>query len=416
MAVEVILPKVDMVMETGTFVEWLKEEGQQVVKGEPLFTILTDKAAIEIESPASGTLAGVSAKPDDVIPVSATIAFILAPGERQPERRTGVFATSDVAGAATPAIPTETPAGAVVREPAGFSAAPAGKVRASPVARRMAAESGLNLNTLSGRGPRGRIQRADVAAAVETRAVIRPSGMPAFQIPLPEARRKEVIPLAGARKIIAQRMAYSAAVAPHITLTVSVDMTEPSRLRSYVQNSLEQKTGYRLSYTAIIAWVVAKALGNHPFLNASLDGDKIVVWEDVNLGIATNIDDYLVVPVIREAQTKTLEGILLNLGDLLERARSRKLSPSEMSGSTFTISNMGMYGIESFTAIINPPESAILAIGSIVDTYVKVGQAMIEKPLMKLTICADHRVVDGVAAANFINEVKNTLENPYLLI
>ncbi|MCC6956464.1 MAG: 2-oxo acid dehydrogenase subunit E2, partial [Anaerolineales bacterium] len=143
---------------------------------------------------------------------------------------------------------------------------------------------------------------------------------------------------------------------------------------------------------------------------------QIIVWEDVNLGIATNVDDYLVVPVVREAQTKTLEQLLSTLGDLLERARSRKLAPSEMSGSTFTISNMGMYGIESFTAIINPPESAILAVGSIVDTYVKVDQAMVEKPMMKLTICADHRLIDGVAAASFLNEVRNTLENPYALI
>lgn len=285
----------------------------------------------------------------------------------------------------------------------------------------------MDLTAVQGRGPKGRVHKADVLTAAERHAPLpaEPASvevstplraLPDISIPLPNARRREVIPLAGPRKIIAQRLAYSAASAPHITLTVSVDMSEATRLRSMTLKRLEEKTGYRLSFTAIIARVVAQALGSHPFLNASLDGDQIIVWEDVNLGIATNVDDYLVVPVVREAQTKTLEQLLSTLGDLLERARSRKLAPSEMSGSTFTISNMGMYGIESFTAIINPPESAILAVGSIVDTYVKVDQAMVEKPMMKLTICADHRLIDGVAAASFLNEVRNTLENPYALI
>ena len=416
MAVEVILPKVDMVMETGTFVEWFKQEGQQVVKGEPLFTILTDKAAIEIESPASGILAGVSAKPNDVIPVSETIAYILAPGEQQPERRSGAFATGNTAGAAPSAVPAETPAGAVVMEPAAFPAAPAGKVRASPVARRMAAELGLNLNTLSGRGPRGRIQRADVAAAVEMRAAIRPSGMQALQIPLPDARRKEVIPLTGARKIIAQRMAYSAATAPHITLSLHVDMSEATRLRTSLLEKIEQSTGQRLSFTAILVRAVAAVLPHHPFVNASLNGEEIICWEDVHLGIATSLKDYLIVPVIRQAQTKNLEQLVMALADLLERARSHRLSPAEMSGSTFTISNLGMFGIESFTAIINPPESAILAVGKIVERQAAGEDGLVLKPMMNLTLSADHRVIDGAAAAGFLAELKATLENPYLLL
>jgi len=416
MAVEVILPKVDMVMETGTFVEWFKQEGQQVVKGEPLFTILTDKAAIEIESPASGILAGVSAKPNDVIPVSETIAYILAPGEQQPKRHSSAFTTSNTAGAATSAVPTETPTGAVVIEPAAFPAAPAGKVRASPVARRMAAELGLNLDTLSGRGPRGRIQRADVTAAVETRAAIRPSGMPALQIPLPDARRKEVIPLTGARKIIAQRMAYSAATAPHITLSLHVDMSEATHLRTRLLEKIEQSTGQRLSFTAILVRAVAAVLPHHPFINASLNGEEIICWEDVHLGIATSLKDYLIVPVIHQAQTKNLEQLVTALADLVERARSHRLSPAEMSGSTFTISNLGMFGIESFTAIINPPESAILAVGKIVERQAAGADGLVLKPMMNLTISADHRVIDGVAAASFLAELKATLENPYLLL
>lgn len=433
MATEIIMPKVDMVMETGTFVEWLRAEGEQVEKGQPLFVIMTDKSAIEIEAPASGILSQISARPDDVIPVTQTIGYILAPGEKAPDRTP----QPAIAGYGSEAQP-ETLSQTATVTAAELAPIPSGelrgKVRATPVARRMAAQLRVDLAHVQGRGPRGRVHKADVLSAVEQPApaatelpaverTTSPLNLPApvqaltgLAIPLPNARQKRIVPLAGPRKIIAERLAYSAAAAPHITLTASVDMTEATRLRSMTLKKLEEKTGYRVSFTAIIARVVTSALANHPFLNASLAGDQIIVWEDVHLGIAANVADYLVVPVIREAQSKDLEGIVIALGDLLERARAKKLTPAEMNGSTFTISNMGMYGIESFTAIINPPESAILAVGSIVDTFVKVERTMLEKPLMKLTICADHRIVDGVAAANFLNEVKNKLENPYFLI
>ena len=421
MATEVILPKVDMVMETGTFVEWLKQEGETVEKGQPLFVIMTDKA-IEIEAPASGVLAGVNAKADDVIPVSQTIAYILQPGENLP-------AGGQVAPAAAASLASQSKAPEMSTPTAVESAPPVevvqGKVRATPVARRMATELGIDLAGVRGRGPQGRIHRADVLEAAETRVlpaaeapVTIAQGVPlaSLQIPLPDARRKDVIPLAGPRKIIAQRMAYSAAVAPHITLSVSVDMSEAARLRSRVLTQIEQKTGQRLSFTAILVRALATVLPRHPYLNASLAGEEIVLWEDVHLGVATSLEEYLIVPVIRQAQEKNLEQIVVTLADLVERARAKRLAPSEMSGSTFTISNLGMFGIESFTAIINPPESAILAVGKIVDAYVKVENEMVLRPVMNLTVSADHRIVDGAAAANFLVELKNTLENPYLLI
>jgi pyruvate dehydrogenase E2 component (dihydrolipoamide acetyltransferase) len=420
MATEVILPKVDMVMETGTFVEWLKQEGDVVEKGQPLFVILTDKAAIEIEAPASGILAGVKAKPDDVIPVSETIAYILQPGEKLPAEAqlmpeapvpASVASQPQVTGLIAPAVVETTPPVSMIQ----------GKVRATPVARRLAADLGIDLATIQGRGPLGRVHRADVLKAGEKQVatpVSIPQSIPSpnLQIPLPDARRKEVIPLVGPRKIIAQRMAYSAAVAPHISLSVSVDMSESARLRSRVLAQIEQNTGQRLSFTAIIARAVARILPRHPYLNASLAEEEIIAWEDVHLGVATSLEDYLIVPVIRQAQLKSLEQIVVTLADLVDRARAKRLAPSEMSGSTFTISNLGMFGIESFTAIINPPESAILAVGKIVDTYVRVEDEMALRPVMNLTINADHRVVDGAAAANFLIELKNTLENPYLLI
>ncbi|GAB4442527.1 MAG: dihydrolipoamide acetyltransferase family protein [Anaerolineae bacterium] len=422
MATEVIVPKVDMVMENGTFVEWLKNEGDRVERGDPLFIIMTDKANIEVEAPASGILGALRAKPDDVIPVAQVIAYILEPGEALPGK--------------PEASPSPAPAAEVTPPPPVHSEAPVtegeatpaggvnGKVRATPAARHLAAHVGVDLSQVLGHGSRGRVHRHDVELFAAQQAVkgespptepLRPA-LPAPKIPLPDARRKEVVPLAGPRKIIAERLAYSAFTAPHITLSLHVDMSEAARFRSRVLEPIQQKTGQRLSFTAIIARAVASVLPRHPYLNASLQDDQIIVWEDIHLGIATNLEDYLIVPVIREAQDKNLEQFVNLLGDLLERARTKRLKPTEMSGSTFTISNLGMFGIESFTAIINPPEAAILAVGKIVEMPVKSGAGIELRPMMNLTISVDHRLVDGAAAARFLAELKTTLENPYLLI
>jgi pyruvate dehydrogenase E2 component (dihydrolipoamide acetyltransferase) len=428
MATAVIMPKVDMVMETGTFIEWLKEEADRIEKGEPLFVIMTDKASIEIEAPASGILAGVTAKPDDVIPVTEVIAHILEPGEELPAE-----AARTAPGSPTPevvrieeAAPALEPVQAGQAEAQTPSAGDS-RIRATPVARRMASELGIDLAQVKGRGPRGRIHKADILAFAKDEVGVPvavgadsvPAG-PTTAVPLPTARRKEVVPLTGPRKIIAERMAHSAFTAPHITLTLSVDMSEAARLRSGLLAFIEKRSGERLSFTAILLRAVASALPRHPYLNASLDGDQIVLWEDVHVGVATSIptssEDYLIVPVIREAQSKGLEQIAADLGDLVERARARRLAPSEMTGSTFTISNLGMFGIESFTAIVNPPESAILAVGKIVDTLVEVEGQIELRPRMHLTLSADHRVVDGAAGARFLADLKAVLENPYLLI
>jgi pyruvate dehydrogenase E2 component (dihydrolipoamide acetyltransferase) len=418
MATEVIVPKVDMVMETGTFVEWLKQEGDPVEKGDPLFVILTDKTNIECEAPASGILSGVRAKPNDVIPVAQTIAYILAPGESLPTEKS-----------ARPKEPTSLVQVLASVETTSTSApAPAatgngdGKVRATPVARRLAAELGIDLAKLSGRGPLGRIHKADVLEFEPQPPQVELSTAPLsplpmqIRLPLPDARQKQVVPLTGVRKIIADRMAHSAFTAPHITLSLHVDMTEAIRLREQVLQRLLARTGKKLSLTVILARAVTSALTHHPFLNASLDNDRIILWDDVHLGIATSVEDGLIVPVIREAQNQNLEQLTTALADLTERARSRRLTPAETMGSTFTISNLGMFGIESFTAIINPPESAILAVGKIVDTPVKNEDGFVFRPMMQLTASADHRIVDGVAVARFLEELKTTLENPYLLI
>lgn len=427
MATEVIMPKVDMVMETGTFVEWLKKEGEHVNKGDPLFVIDTDKAAIEMESPADGILSGVKAKLNDVIPVTEVIAYILAPGETLPAK---TVPQQVVTISAPPNVEiTTTPEPTLAVAEAGS----VGKVRVTPVARRLAQELHIDLSQIAGRGPRGRIHKADVLAFQKSRASMESANtqtnvqppvatsvvadpVPITSIPLPDARRKQVIPLAGARKIIAERMTYSTSTIPHFTLSLRVDMTEVIRLRERLLEPLKAQTGQRVSITAILARAVATVLPRHPYLNASLSDGSLILWEDIHLGIATSVEENLIVPVIREAQCKNLGQLVTALSDLTNRARSRRLTPSEMTGSTFTISNLGMFGIESFTAIINPPESAILAVGRMVDTPVRTSDGFEFRPMLELTASADHRIVDGVGVARFLDELKSTLENPYLLI
>jgi pyruvate dehydrogenase E2 component (dihydrolipoamide acetyltransferase) len=414
MPTEVIMPKVDMVMETGTLMEWLKKEGDVVCKGDPLYVINSDKAAIELESPADGILAGITAQPGDVVPVSEVIAYILAPGEALPVKKASKVETGQ---SIAPVAAAVAEAGPEIAEKVDSD-----KVRATPLARRMARDLNVDLAQLSGRGPRGRVHKADVLAYQPAPA---PAGRPiaaahpsiaVTAVPLPDARRKQVIPLAGVRKIIAERMSASAFSAPHIHLSLRVDMTEAGRLRERLLEPLQAATGQRLSYTAILACAVTAVLPHHPYLNASLAEEGIILWEDIHLGIATSVEDNLMVPVIRGAQSQSLREIVASLADLTERARTRRLTPSEMTGSTFTISNLGMYGIETFTAIINPPEAAILAVGKMVDTPVKTADGFEFRPMMQLTACADHRIADGATVARFLEELKTTLENPYLLI
>lgn len=418
MATEIIMPKVDMVMEHGTFVEWLKQEGDWVEKGEALFVVLTDKANIEVEAPASGILAGVRAKPDDVIPVAEVIGYIVARDETVPQAAPAP--PKDVA-------PQERAASEPAVSPAAETPGPAldgGRVRATPAARALARDLGVDLARIEGRGPRGRVHKTDVLEFAQEQAPAAPAPstvtMPAApggpKIILPEARVRDTVPLKGPRAVIARRMAYSASTAPHITESLHVDMSEAARWRNKVGEPLQERIGQRVSYTAMLALAVARVLVNHPYLNSSLEDDEIVLWQDVHLGIAMSLTDYLIVPVIRSAQEKNLEAIVKELGRLVEAAQARRLEPAEMSGSTFTITNLGMYGIESFTAIINPPESAILAVGKIADRPAVVDGQVVVRPVMNLTISADHRVIDGASAADFLMELKTTLENPYLLI
>jgi pyruvate dehydrogenase E2 component (dihydrolipoamide acetyltransferase) len=425
MKAEVIMPKVDMDQETGTLVEWLKQEGEAVKKGEPLFVILTSKAAIEIEAPESGILRGITAKKDDVIPVTEVIAYIVSPDEKfePPAAKTKSESPKTVE-----AVKTDVPVQTITAE-ASQSLVVSGdgsQVRATPLARAIAREKGLDLTVVAGRGPRGRIYKADVLSALDKGVGVSGSktgtisgsvpSLPAMQIPLPNARIRERVPLKGIRSVIAQRLSYSWSTIPHIYETVTVNMEEVVRLRERVNTVIQEQTGIKVSYTAILALAVSRLLPKHPYMNSSFTGDEVIIWDDVNLGIATSLEDYLIVPVVRSSQEKNLEGIVKEMNRLLEAARNKRMEPADMSGSTFTITNLGMFGIENFTAIINPPETAILAVGKMADTPVVVNGQVVVRPMMSLTIAVDHRVNDGARAAKFLTELKATLENPYLLI
>lgn len=438
MATEIIMPKVDMVMEAGTFVEWLKQEGETIQKGEALFVIQTDKAAIEVESPESGILAGTTARADDVIPVSSVIGYLLQSGEDLPAQgkaaKAAAKATASAAALDKETIfaaaqqPTQESAHQEVghqkvgRQESGYLQVASVEIRATPLARRLARELELNLANIQGSGPRGRIYRADVerysqsipanpSAAEKIILPIQPISAPVLP-----ARERKRVRIKGAREMIAQRMTYSAQKIPHIHISLEVDMSESARLREKVNPVYKKEGGRGVSYTAIIAHAAAHLLGKFPSLNCSLVDDELIYWEDVHLGIATDLEESLVVPVVRSAQNKKLVEVADEINRLVEQARSRKLQPAEMSGSTFTISNLGMLGAVSFTAIINPPETAILAVGRIIDTPVAIGREIAIRPMMNLTVAVDHRVTDGAQATRFLSALKEVLENPYLLV
>jgi pyruvate dehydrogenase E2 component (dihydrolipoamide acetyltransferase) len=285
---------------------------------------------------------------------------------------------------------------------------------------------GVDLSQIAGRGPRGRIHKADVLAAAEQQqgqpaVTFQPGQMLAkgdfadLSIPLPDARVRQRVPLKGARAIIAQRMSYSASVIPHIYETIVVDAGEMIRLREKSAENVLANTGHKLTFTAILAYIISRVLPQHPYLNSSLVNEEIVLWEDVNLGLATDLGEYLIVPVVREAQHKDLRGMAQEIGRLVDAARNKKLNPDEMKNGTFTISNLGMYGIDSFTAIINPPEAAILGVGSIEESVVPGDTQGNVRQTMKLILGSDHRIVDGGKGARFLVDLKATIENPYLL-
>lgn len=409
MATDVILPVLGMAQDSGKIVEWLKTEGDAVTQGEPLVTVETDKALVDLEAPASGTLARVSARAGDEVPVAQVIAVILAPGESPdagisgPSRPHAVAESALVAPTGQPAMHTATAASA----PPASAPTHNGRRAASPKARRIAAERGLDIAAISGSGPGGVVLAADVLAA--------PSGgvtTIAQQAPTAATSREpgaaDSSAVSGVWRLMAERTTQSWTTVPHFFLTREVNAT---RLIAWRERALRHESD-QVTYTDLLVRVVAEALRRHPRVNASWDQGAIKSNAAINIGLAVATEQGLVVPVIHQADDLALRGIARQRADLVARAQAGALRLPDLQDGTFTISNLGMYGIDAFNAIINAPQAAILAVGRIVDRVVPVAGQPAVQPMMTLTLSCDHRVVDGARGAEFLASVAALIEDP----
>jgi pyruvate dehydrogenase E2 component (dihydrolipoyllysine-residue acetyltransferase) len=397
MANEVKLPRLGQGMEAGTITKWLKAPGDTVAKGEPLFEIDTDKVTQEVESDYEGVLLRI-ALPEGEAPVGQTIAWIGEAGEETPEP-----------GSAQPNQAREEPASEPgsaepnqVREVASSNGGDT-RIKASPLARRIARERGIDLASLRGTGPDGRI----VAEDVERGAVARPAAPAA--VPTGEI---ESVPLTNIRKTIARRLT-AAWEAPVFQLTVSADMTRANEL---VTRSRELNPDVRATVTDLLAKVCAQALMRHRDVNVQYTEDALLKFPTANVGIAVAAPQGLIVPVIRSVERLSLAEVGTARGDIVGRARENKLTAQDLADGTFTISNLGMYGIEQFVAVINPPQAAILAVGATLDTPVARNGSVEVRPMMTMTLTVDHRAVDGAAGADFLRTVKQYVEDPALAL
>ena len=411
MATEVILPRLGQGMESGTIVRWLKSEGEAVEKGEPLFELDTDKVTQEVEAEASGVLLKIAVSEGDV-PVGQTIAFIGDKGEDVPdiaEAGTGFRAPEDSKGTPESAPVTETPVpGSGLSQPAPSGN---GRIKASPLARRLARERGVDLSALHGTGPEGRI----VAEDVERAEAGAPAAAPASGN-LSQARfasgEVERVPLTNIRKTIARRLTEAWQI-PVFQLQASADMT---RVNALVAKLRERDPNVRVTVTDVLTKVCAAALIRHREVNAEFTAEAILLHPSAHVGIAVAAPQGLIVPVIRNADRLSLAEIAAVRGDLVGRTRDNKLRAEDLEGGTFTISNLGMYAVEKFTAVLNPPQAAILAVGATEDRAVPHDSEIVVRPMLTLTATFDHRAVDGAPAAAFLQTVKESLEDPGLAL
>jgi len=362
MVTKVVMPKLSLTMKDGTVGKWYKKEGDTVQKGEPIVEIISEKATYDLEAPASGVLRKILVGESAEAPVNAVLAVITAPDE--------AFSEEEILADASKAVEE-------VEK----------RVFASPAAKRLAKEYGIDLSLVKGSGPEGRIAEEDVKRFIEeTRGI------------LPKV--KEIIPLSGFRKTSAERVSISFKTAPHSTIMMEVDVSKATELHEKLQ----------VSYTTILVGAIAKALIEHPIINSTLERNQIKIFEDVNVGVAVATEYGLVVPVIHNADRKSLKEIDTAIRELTEKARQGKLAREEVTGGTFTITNLGMYEIEFFTPIINPPEAAILGVGKITEKSVVINGKVEVKPMIMLSLSYDHRIVDGAPAAEFLRKVKEKIE------
>jgi len=405
MASEVKLPRLGQGMESGTVTKWLKNEGDTVAKGEPLYEIDTDKVTQEVESDFAGVLLKIALSEGEA-PVGQTIAFIGEPGEDVPAAEPADAGSASASAA--PQVPSEAPSTSESAPAESRGVAPSttnGRIKASPLARRLARERGIDLASLTGTGPEGRIVAKDVEGAQARPA---PSASP---VPV-TAGEAERIGLTNIRKTIARRLT-AAWEAPVFQLTVTADMTRANEL---VARARELNPDVRITVTDLLAKVCAQALMRHRNVNVQYSEDALLRFPTANVGIAVAAPQGLVVPVIRSVERLALAEVAAARGEIVGRARDNKLTTHDLEDGTFTISNLGMFGIEQFVAVLNPPQAAILAVGATVDTPVARDGAVEIRPVLTLTLTVDHRAVDGAEGADFLRTVKTFVEDPALAL
>lgn len=395
MAFSVVMPALEMAQETGKLLAWRKKDGDRVVKGEPLLEIETDKAVVEVEAPADGILAGIKAQEGADIPVGQTIAWIVAPGE-QPPAESPTSAPVARAGSHTKAeTPHAAPVAAPVSSPTSTSSA-----KISPKARRLAKELGVDIVNVQGSGPGGEILASDVQAAAAAPAVP----------PHKKSRNIEVPSSLG--RIMAERTTQSWTTVPHFFVSRDLDATALNEYRARIVGEIERTHHIRITHTDLLVALAARVLLKHPRLNASWSAEGIQLHDHVNMGVAIAVNDGVVAAVIHNAHSASLAEIATQRRDVAERARAGKLRPADIADATFTISNLGMYQVDRFSAIITPPQAAILAVGTIVDRVVAVEGKPTVRPMMTLTLSCDHRVADGARAAQFLSDLAEAIRDP----
>jgi len=402
MATSVVMPALEMAQETGKIVSWVKKEGDAIRKGEILLEVETDKAVVEIEASADGVLGGVKSQAGAVVPVGTTIAWILAPGEQVPAETASAAPaartmTEQSRPSSAPSTRTAPPASA------GTAASSSGDVQISPKARRLAKELGVDIAGLRGTGPDGIITSDDVTAAANSRAAA-PTPAPA-----PAATGSSLSTVA---RLMAERTTQSWTQVPHFFLVRELDATALNDVRAKLGPGIEKDRGVKLTITDLLVAIVARVLKKHPKVNATWSGQGIQMNPDINVSVAMAVTDGVVGAVIPKASSTALGDISVQRRDLAERARGGKLKPSDVANGTFSITNLGMYKIDAFSAIIPPPQAAILAVGRISDRVVAVNGQPAVRPMLTLTLSSDHRVVDGAQAALFLNDLADALGTP----
>lgn len=416
MATIVTMPKLGTTMTEGSITKWLKKEGDPVQEGEVYAEIQTDKVNIEDEAPASGILRKILVKEGETVHIGEPIAIIADENEDISEYLSGQKEKIKV---------KETEQKTQEEKPSTEETGPLGKIKASPAARRIAKENNIDLSKVTATGPGGRIVEKDVTSYIErTKSESAPPEREAAetkqtdkQLKPAEFTIKRTIPVTGMRKIIAEKMAASKKLAPHIYLSLDADMTKVIELREKLLPSFIEKHNVKLSYNDILIKAVAVALKQNPIINSSFTEEEIILKEEINIGLAVALDDGLIVPVIKNADRKGLIEIAKETSELIAKARDRKLLPDDYYGGTFTISNLGMYDIENFSAIINQPETAILAVGKMMKKPVAAeNDEIVIKPMMNLTLSCDHRAIDGASGAKFLQNLKQILEEPLNMI